>query len=153
MVLWLLSASTGAETVFNSIDSSSSSSQIAVAPQQNGFLARIELNSPDDVQRALQRADRQFEIHGDLADSPPLAFVLHGPEVAIFFRDNYAQYKPIVDLAARLSALGVIELKVCRTRMGVLGRDPAALFPFVGTVPFGPAEVERLLKEENFIYF
>ncbi len=79
--------------------------------------------------------------------------VLHGPEVEIFSRYNYSRFKEIVDLAARLTAFGVIEINVCETRMGSMGLQPNHLFPFVGTVPFGPAEVSRLLEEEDYLYF
>lgn len=84
---------------------------------------------------------------------PVIAFVLHGPEVEIFFRENYRRYKPIVDLAARLSALRVVDIKICRTRLRHLDAREESLFPFVGSVPFGPAEIERLTGEEGFVYF
>lgn len=123
------------------------------SPEIGGYLARIQLNSPAEVEAALLRAE-QIYLQGELAkDVGPVAFVLHGPEVAIFFRDNYSRFKPIIDLAARLSAFQVIEVKVCETRMGVLGRDRSELFPFVGTVPFGPREVQQLLENEQYVYF
>lgn len=118
-----------------------------------GYLARIQLNSPEEVEGALRRAEKLF-LNGEIKSTPaPVVFVFHGPEVRIFFKQNYARYKPIVDLAARLAAFEVIEIKVCETRMGVLGRPKTALFPFVGTVPFGPAEVERLVDGEQYVYF
>ncbi len=118
-----------------------------------GYLARIQQNSPKDVEKALLRAEELYLQDEITSEYPPLAFVLHGPEVAIFFKQNYRQYKSIVDLAARLSAFGVIHVAVCETRMGVLGQDPAGLYPFVRTVPFGPREVERLLVDEEYVYF
>ncbi len=124
-----------------------------VEPLPQGYLARIQLNSPEEVGQALLRAELLFRDGKALHPGEPLAFVLHGPEVAIFFRENYEQYKPIVDLAARLSALEVVDVRVCQTRMGVLGRDPSVLLPFVGTVPFGPTEIERLVKDKQFVYF
>jgi len=124
-----------------------------ILSQPPGYLARIQQNSPEEVEQALLRAEKLY-VEGELPeDLPPVAFVLHGPEVEIFFRGKYKQYKSIVDLAARLSAFGVIDVSVCRTRMGVLGQDPAVLYPFVSTVPFGPAEVERVLGQEKYVYF
>ena len=119
----------------------------------SGYLARIEQNSPEEIVQALLRAESLFRDGAALQIAEPLVFVLHGPEVAIFFRENYGKYKSVVDLAARLSALEVIDVRVCRTRMGVLGREDGALVPFVTTVPFGPAEVERLIDNEKFVYF
>lgn len=118
-----------------------------------GYLTRIEKNDPEEVEQALLRAE-QYYLNNNLSNALPIiAFVLHGPEVEIFFRDNYSRYKPIVDLAARLSALNVVDIKVCRTRLRALETEPSSLFPFVGSVPFGPAEIERLTGEEGFVYF
>ena len=107
----------------------------------------ISLHAPQELRRLLQRLD-------ELADSPnpstrpvDIALVLHGPEVGFFAIDNYAEYRDIVDLAARLDAFGVIEVKACRARMRDLGLTEADLPPFIETVPFGPGEVERLEQE------
>lgn len=118
-----------------------------------GYLARVEQNNPEDVRRALLKAE-QYYLHHDLSpDLPPVTFVLHGPEVAIFFRENYARYKVTVDLAAKLSAFNVVDIKICRTRLRFLEVEAATLFPFVETVPFGPQEIERLTHKQGFVYF
>ncbi len=124
----------------------------ALAPA-NGYLARIFLNSPDDVESALLRAEELYRRGEVTVDDEPLAFVLHGPEVQIFFKENYQKYSSIVDLAAKLSAFNVVDIKVCETRLGVLGQSNEALPPFIETVPFGPVEIERLLMEEQYVYF
>ncbi len=124
-----------------------------ISPTPNGYLARIELDAPNDLKNALKRAENLY-LGGKVEKTgKPLTFVLHGPEVALFFKDNYQQNKEIVDIVARLTAFKVVEIQVCETRMGVLGRDKSELVPFVGTVPFGPAEIDRLLKQEKYIYF
>jgi len=105
------------------------------------------------LENALKRAERLF-VDGQLKEGHgPVTFVVHGPEVSVFFRDNYDEHKPILDLAAKLTAFKVIDIRICETRMGVLGRDKSVLVPFVETVPFGPAEEERLLSDEAYIYF
>ncbi len=119
----------------------------------NGYLARVLLNSPDDLESALLRAEELYRRGDVSAADEPLAFVLHGPEVQIFFKVNYQQYKPIVDLAAKLSAFKVVDVKVCQTRLGLFGETSDALPPFIETVPFGPAEVQRLLVDEQYVYF
>jgi uncharacterized protein len=118
-----------------------------------GYLARIERNDPAEVEQALRKAE-QYYLDNRLSPTlPKIAFVLHGPEIEIFFRDNYSRYKTIVDLAARLSAFKVVDIKVCRKRLRFLEKDVEQLFPFVGSVPFGPAEIKRLVGGENFVYF
>ena len=121
--------------------------------QVRRHIARIVVNSPEELENALLRAEALYERGDVTTDDNPFAFVLHGPEVSIFLKDNYAQYKPIVDLAARLSAFNVVDVTVCETRMGVLGAEKASLAPFVKTVPFGPLEVDRLVDSEGYVYF
>ncbi len=118
-----------------------------------GYVARIGLDDPTQVEAALLRAESYYLAAGLSAELPPLVLVLHGSEVAIFFRENYPRYKAVVDLAARLSAFGVVAIKVCKTRIKHLGLNENNLYPFVGTVPFGPAELERLTNSEGYVYF
>jgi len=130
------------------------SDELQMSPiDANGYLARIMLDSPGEVEQALRRAEKLYNDGAVQEGDNPLAFVLHGPEVEIFFKDNYQQYKTIVDLAAKLSAFNVVDVKVCRARLSALGGDDSVLPAFVDTVPFGPAEVDRLVDEEEYVYF
>lgn len=124
----------------------------------SGYVARINLEKADQVFEALQRAEAYFETKQQLKSptssaEPPIAFVIYGPDVGIFFKENYNHFKPIVDLAARLSALEVIDVKVCQVSYEREGLDKSTLLPFVSTVPFGPAEVRRLLDDQQYSFF
>ncbi len=119
----------------------------------NGYLARIKFDSPEDVEKALLRAEMLYKEGKVKKGENPLAFVLHGPEVAIFLKDNYQKYQHIVDLAARLSAFDVVDVKVCRTRLKATRNGIDSLVPFVKAVPYGPAEIERLVEKEKYVYF
>jgi hypothetical protein len=130
-------------------------SQSTLEPSLNplGYVARINNDSPEEVADALKRAEMLY-IEGKLAElSDPLSIVLHGPEVEIFFKDKYEKYKDIVDLAARLSAFGVINLRVCETQTGIMGRNRSSIHSFIGTVAFGPSEIKRLLIQQSYVYF
>lgn len=118
------------------------------------YLAEIELHTAEEFRSVLLRAD-QLLIEGALPlNSPvPVTFVLHGPEVRILLRQNYLKNKATVDLAARLSALGVVDIKACETWMGGASVKVEDLQPFVDTVPYGPSEINRLVKEQNYLYF
>lgn len=123
-----------------------------------GYVARINLKKADQVYEALQRAEAYFQTEQQSTAQvspvvPPIAFVIYGPDVGIFFRENYSDFKPIVDLAARLSALEVIDIKVCQVSYEKEGLDKSTLLPFVTTVPFGPAEVTRLLEDQQYDFF
>jgi intracellular sulfur oxidation DsrE/DsrF family protein len=135
---------------------SSALAQTSASPPSanaSGYLARILNDSPEEVADALKRAEALYLEGKFPSDADPIAIVLHGPEVEIFFKDKYDEYKNIVDLAARLSAFGVVDVRVCETQTGILGRGRSSIHPFIGTVPFGPTEVKRLLDQQNYVYF
>ncbi len=119
----------------------------------NGYVARILNDSPEEVATALARVEKWYEEGKVPPGSNPIAIILHGPEVEIFFKDNYEEYKKIVDLAAKLSAFGVVDVRVCETQTGIMGRSRSSIHPFIGTVPFGPTEVKRLLDQQSYVYF
>jgi intracellular sulfur oxidation DsrE/DsrF family protein len=119
----------------------------------DGYVARILNDSPEEVANALERVEKLYS-EGKLPQGVnPIAIILHGPEVEIFFKDNYEEYKRIVDLAARLSAFGVVDVRVCETQSGIMGRSRTSIHSFIGTVPFGPTAVKRLLDQQNYVYF
>ncbi len=118
------------------------------------YLAAIELHTEAELLDVLQRSDRLLQ-EGTLSigTSSPVRFVLHGPEVRILLRENYPSHRATVDLAAKLAAFGIIDLKVCETWMGGNRVSASQLPPFIGTVPYGPAERRRLIKEQGYVYF
>lgn len=123
-------------------------------PDEPQYVADIELQTVEEFRQLLERAE-QLLLEGAVSqgDTVEVTFVLHGPVVRNLLRQNYLANKQTVDLAASLSAMGVIEVKACRTWMGGHGVNEEDLQPFVETVAYGPAEVQRLAKEKNYIYF
>jgi intracellular sulfur oxidation DsrE/DsrF family protein len=123
-------------------------------PDERHYVADIELQTVEEFRQLLERAE-QLLLEGAVSpgEVAEVTFVLHGPVVKNLLRQNYLANKKTVDLAASLSALGVIEVKACRTWMGGHGVNEEDLQPFVETVAYGPAEVQRLAKEKNYIYF
>lgn len=107
----------------------------------------ITLHDPEQLTLLLKRLDAVTASPNAQHQTPQIALVLHGPEVAFFARRNYAEHRELVDLAAKLDAFQVIEVKVCETRMRGLGLEVEDMPAFVEPVPFGPAEVERLAEE------
>jgi hypothetical protein len=118
------------------------------------FVADIELQTLDQFRQLLLRAEELFQAgrasgEGEAA----VVFVLHGPVLRSLLRQNYQDNRETVDLAARLTAFQVIELKACRTWMRGASVSEEELQPFVETVSYGPGEVERLVRENNYVYF
>ncbi|WP_339673594.1 acyl-CoA transferase [Dasania marina] len=116
------------------------------------YLARIELHTAAELYALLQRSEQLFML-SQQTQAVPVAFVLHGPEAEVFFRGQYSRHQNLVDLAAKLSAFNVVEIKVCKTWMAAHRLDEQQLLPFVGTVHLGPAEEQRLLNQQGYNYF
>jgi len=140
--------------------------QPGIQPEASGSDASIRLNRRDDpeilapryvfdvmihrrdeMQRLLERIDQLAARHATTPDAPQLALVLHGPEIDYFTRRNYAQYRDIVDRAADLDKKGILDVKVCDTMIRELGLENEPLPAFIEHVPFGPAEVDRLVGQ------
>lgn len=119
-----------------------------------GYLARIELHSAEELNGALMRAEELFATDRFKAGTDaPVVFVLHGPEARTLLNKEYKLNKSLVDLAARLSAFQIVDVRVCKTWMGGEGLDENQLPPFIDTVPYGPEEKRRLLNDEKYVYF
>lgn len=117
------------------------------------YVVDIELQTVTEFRQLLERAEQLLLAGVVLQDDvPKVTFVLHGPVVRNLLRQNYLDNKRTVDLAASLTAMGVIDVKACLTWMGGNGVEEADLQPFVETVAYGPAEVRRL-KQQSYIYF
>jgi intracellular sulfur oxidation DsrE/DsrF family protein len=133
---------------------------IAVAQQamyaqetSSRYLARIQLNTAAELMEVLERSEQLFVANNYQLQSPPVSFILHGPEAKVFLASNYQNNKAIVDLAARLAAFNVVEIKVCETWMEGESLDAEQLLPFVGTVPYWEVEKRRLIEQEGYTYF
>ena len=79
-----------------------------------------------------------------------IVLVLHGPDLDWFVKVNYDKNKQMVDLAAKLDRLEIIDIKACATAMGSRGIDSNELPAFIETVPYAPDEIARL-QEQNYI--
>jgi intracellular sulfur oxidation DsrE/DsrF family protein len=120
-----------------------------VIPQPGGARAvyDITLHDADQLRVLLRRLEQLAERPNTRDVLPEIALVLHGQEVEFFALDNYEKYRDLVDLAAKLDAFQIIEVKMCQTRMRNLGLDSSDIPAFIELVPYGPDEVDRLVKE------
>lgn len=122
--------------------------------EQQSYVADVALQTDVQFLQLLERAEQLLLAGLPLPDNDArVVFVLHGPVLKSLLRQNYLDNKRLVDLAAALSALDVIDVKACSTWMSYNGIAETELQPFVQPVAYGPALVERLLKESNYLYF
>ena len=138
--------------VFTVVALSSFAQNLPVEEQY--YVADIELQTAEEFQQLLERAE-QFLILEDSfpEDEAKVTLVLHGPVLRSLLRENYLQNKALVDLAASLSALEVIDVKACSTWMAGNNINSENLQPFIEIVTYGPTEVERLVKDRGYLYF
>jgi len=118
------------------------------------YLADITIHSPQALFDILTRADMLFESGQYSAeDASPIIFLLHGDEARILFKQQYENNKEVVDLAAKLTALNVVDIKVCDIWINGNNLFIKDLQPFVGVANNAMAEAERLVSQENYQYF
>ena len=104
----------------------------------------VVLHNKDDILKMLRRAE-SLAMTPNPAERPrQIALVLHGPEIEHFKISSYGENREIVDLAAKLDAFNVIDIKMCNTAMDQLEVDKQEVPAFIEIVPYGPKEVERL---------
>jgi intracellular sulfur oxidation DsrE/DsrF family protein len=122
-----------------------------VPPSSNGavqqYVADISVHTIEELEVLFASIEQLLDRPRGADEAPFISVVLHGPEVDFFALQNYSRYKDIVDHAAKLSALGVVELNICLTQMRARGIEPDQVPAFLNQVPYGPGEVKRLVDE------
>jgi uncharacterized protein len=111
------------------------------------YVFDVVIHKPEEMDKLLGRIEQLSRTLPPAKEDPSLALVLHGPEIAFFTRNNYKKYMKLVDRAAALDKKGIIDVKVCDTMIREMDLEEAELPDFVEHVPYGPAEVDRLIKQ------
>jgi intracellular sulfur oxidation DsrE/DsrF family protein len=119
---------------------------------QQGMVLDVSVHSLDELKVLLDRAEEIATRPQSQGEPAGVVLVLHGPEVEFFAISNYPRYKDVVDQAARLDAFDVVDVKICQTMMERLGVERDDIPAFIEQVPYGPGEVERLVRE-GYVYF
>ncbi len=114
------------------------------------YLFNLSDHTPEDLAALLQRAEEIRETNADGYDELEIVMVLHGPDINIFRQENYSKHKALVDLAAKLDAFDIIDMKICETTMSNMGVQRSEVPAFIESVPFAPDEIRRL-GEEGYI--
>ena len=111
------------------------------------YLFDVTDHSLEELEALLVRAEEITQMSSDDYDDLEIVMILHGPDIDWFTQQNYKQNKQLVDLAARLDAYDIIDMKVCETAMDSLGVERTEIPPFIESVPYSPDEMKRLLQE------
>lgn len=112
----------------------------------------ITVHTVEELLVLLERAEQLARSPRVNDQNASVVLVLHGPEVEFFSTRNYDRYKDVVDQAARLDSLDIVDVRICQTMMATRGIARDDIPPFIDQVPDGPVEVERLVGE-GYVYF
>lgn len=112
----------------------------------------ITVHTVEELQVLFERAETLAQTPRVKEDNASVVLVLHGPEVEFFSTRNYDRYREIVDRAAQLDALDIVDVRICQTMMAARGIARDDIPPFIEQVPLGTTEVERLLGD-GYVYF
>ena len=122
-----------------------------IPPQTDGpqklYVADINVHTVEELEVLFARVEQLLERPRGADERALISVVLHGPEVEFFALQNYQKYKALVDHAAKLSALGAVDISICQTQMRVRGIESDQVPAFLNQVPYGPGEVERLIND------
>ncbi len=127
--------------------------ELIVPPRPDEPLRRfadISAHTIEELELLFDRVEASLKRPRGEGEAPLVSLVLHGPEVEFFALKNYETYQRIVDRAAKLAALGAVDISICQTRMRMLGIEAEGVPAFLRQVPYGPDEVERL-REQGYV--
>lgn len=122
-----------------------------LATEDGRYLFSVTLHTPEEIAGLLARAEELAKTRRANSNDAGIALVLHGPEIEIFAKKNYARFRETVDRAARLDDGHIIEIKMCRTEMKRLGIGEKDIPAFIALVPYGPDE-EMRLRRNGYVY-
>jgi hypothetical protein len=133
-------------------ESPSLSPATGLTTEDGRYLFSVTLHTPEEIAGLLARAEELAKtMRPDDSRHTGIALVLHGPEIEIFAKRNYARFRETVDRAARLDAGRIVEMKICRTEMKRLGIGEEEIPGFIELVPYGPDEEQRL-RRSGYVY-
>jgi intracellular sulfur oxidation DsrE/DsrF family protein len=118
-------------------------------PREEGYVFSVTVSTAQQLDVVLNRAEVLRELF-DPEQHGRIAIVLHGDELQLFQKQNYSSNQSVVERARMLDEDNIIDIKACQTMMRVLEIEQNELPGFIEQVPFAPAEIERLQREEGF---
>lgn len=114
-----------------------------------GYVFSVTVMNQQQLNVVLNRAEDLRELFNP-DEHGKIAIVLHGNELQLFQKQNYSSNQSVVERARLLDQDNIIDIKACQTMMRTLHIEKNELPSFIEQVPFAPAEIERLQKEEGF---
>ena len=114
-----------------------------------GYVFSVTVSSSQQLDVVLDRAEDLRALFNP-EEHGKIAIVLHGDELQLFQKNNYASNQSVVERARLLDQDNIIDIKACQTMMRALEIEQNELPSFIEQVPFAPTEIERLQNQEGF---
>jgi uncharacterized protein len=122
---------------------------ITTAPEieNKSYLFDVSNHSIEELETLLVRAEEVSQTHPSDFEDLEIVMVIHGPDIDWFTNQNHAENRQLIELAARLDAYDVIDMKVCETTMSMRGVERQDIPAFIESVPYAPTEIKQRLEQ------
>lgn len=114
--------------------------------ENKSYLFDVTTHTVEELEALLVRAEEVSQAHPADFEDLEIVMVIHGPDIDLFKKDNYENNQQLIDLAARLDAYDVIDMKVCQRTMEMRGVEREEIPSFIESVPFAPTEIKERLN-------
>lgn len=115
--------------------------------ENKSYLFVVKDHSIEELEALLIRAEEVSQSKPEDFEDLEIVMVIHGPDIDFFTNQNHENNSQLLDVAARLDAFNVIDMKVCETTMSMRGVERQDIPPFIESVPFAPTEIKQRLQD------
>ncbi len=115
--------------------------------ENKSYLFDIKGHSLSELEALLERTEEVTMTQSPKYQDIEIVMVIHGPDIEWFTQQNHANNQKLLDLAARLDADDIIDMKVCETTMKFHGVERKDIPKFIDSVPYAPVEIENRLRD------
>ena len=107
------------------------------------------LSSPEDVNQALNYISNHINAYTNYSPlaEVEIAVVSHGPEVAIFAKQNEKKFKEVIERMKSFHDNYGVKFYVCNNALRFMGFDKKDILPFAIITPAGVAKLAALEEE------
>ena len=111
------------------------------------YLFDVTNHSIDELRALLARAEEVSQAQSEEFSDLKIVMIIHGPDIEWFTQKNHEQNQQLIDLAARLDAYDIIDMKVCEKTLSSMGVERGDIPSFIESVPYAPVEIKQRLQD------
>jgi uncharacterized protein len=115
--------------------------------ENKSYLFDVTDHSIEEFQALLLRAEEVSQARSDEFRDLEIVMIIHGPDIDWFTHKNYEHNRQLIELAARLDAYDIIDMKVCEKTMTERDVGKEDLPHFIESVPYAPTEINQRLQD------